>query len=151
MHSPPTKQGLYHPNQEHDACGMGFVVNLDGRKTHEIVQKGIQILINLTNNAIKFTERGHVSLEVAQRYVDARARTEIHIRDTGRGIPPEDKARLFQAFEQIENTTSRRHEGTGLGLYLSQKLSSLLGGTIMCDSEPGRGTTFTVVLPEASS
>jgi signal transduction histidine kinase len=110
-----------------------------------------QILINLTNNAIKFTERGHVSLEVAQRYVDARVRTEIHIRDTGRGIPPEDKARLFQAFEQIENTTSRRHEGTGLGLYLSQKLASLLGGTIMCDSEPGRGTTFTVVLPEASS
>jgi signal transduction histidine kinase len=110
-----------------------------------------QILINLTNNAIKFTERGHVSLEVAQRYVDARARTEIHIRDTGRGIPPEDKARLFQAFEQIENTTSRRHEGTGLGLYLSQKLASLLGGTILCDSEPGRGSTFTVVLPEASS
>src|ERR1700704_673256 len=49
MDSPPTKQGLYHPNQEHDACGMGFVVNLDGRKTHEIVQKGIQILINLTH------------------------------------------------------------------------------------------------------
>src|SRR3984893_18409139 len=49
MHSPPTKQGLYHPNQEHDACGMGFVVNLDGRKTHAIVQKGIQILINLTH------------------------------------------------------------------------------------------------------
>jgi signal transduction histidine kinase len=109
-----------------------------------------QILINLTNNAIKFTERGHVSLDVAQCYVDARARTEIHIRDTGSGIPPEDKARLFQAFEQIENTTSRRHEGTGLGLYLSQKLASLLGGTITCDSEPGRGTTFTVVLPETS-
>src|SRR6202140_1976748 len=49
MDSPPTKQGLYHPNQEHDACGMGFVVNLDGRKTHAIVQKGIQILINLTH------------------------------------------------------------------------------------------------------
>ena len=110
-----------------------------------------QILINLTNNAIKFTERGHVSLDVAQRNVDAGARTEIRIRDTGPGIPPEDEARLFQAFEQIENTTSRRHEGTGLGLYLSQKLASLLGGKITCDSEPGRGTTFTVVLPETSS
>ncbi len=52
---------------------------------------------------------------------------------------PEDKARLFQAFEQIENTISRRHEGTGLGLYLSQKLAALLGGTITCDSEPGKG------------
>ena len=120
-----------------------FVVQTDRRALS-------QILINLTNNAIKFTERGHVSLDVAQRHVDARARTEIHIRDTGPGIPPEDKARLFQAFEQIENTTSRRHEGTGLGLYLSQKLASLLGGTITCDSEPGRGTTFTVVLPETS-
>jgi PAS domain S-box-containing protein len=108
-----------------------------------------QILINLTNNAIKFTERGHVSLNVAQCYVDARARTEIYIRDTGPGIPPGDQARLFQAFKQIENTTSRRHEGTGLGLYLSQKLAALLGGEITCDSEPGRGTTFTVVLPEA--
>jgi PAS domain S-box-containing protein len=120
-----------------------FVVQTDRRALS-------QILINLTNNAIKFTERGHVSLNVAQRNVDARPRTEIHIRDTGPGIPPEHKARLFQAFEQIENTMSRRHEGTGLGLYLSQKLASLLGGKITCDSEPGKGTTFTVVLPEAS-
>ena len=49
MHYPPEAQGLYHPSHEHDACGMGFVVNLDGRKTHEIVQKGIQVLINLTH------------------------------------------------------------------------------------------------------
>src|SRR4029077_14063459 len=49
MHYPPVEQGLYHPSHEHDACGMGFVVNLDGRKTHEIVQKGIQVLINLTH------------------------------------------------------------------------------------------------------
>jgi protein-histidine pros-kinase len=109
-----------------------------------------QILINLTNNAIKFTEKGHVSLDVARRDGDGRARTEIRIRDTGAGILPEDKARLFQAFEQIESTASRRHEGTGLGLYLSQKLAALLGGKITCDSERGRGTTFTVVLPETS-
>jgi PAS domain S-box-containing protein len=109
-----------------------------------------QILLNLTNNAIKFTETGRVSLDVSQRHVGGQARTEIRIRDTGAGIPPEDKARLFQAFEQIESTTSRRHEGTGLGLYLSQKLASLLGGTITCDSELGSGSTFTVVLPETS-
>jgi PAS domain S-box-containing protein len=109
-----------------------------------------QILLNLTNNAIKFTEAGRVSLDVAQRLVDGKARTEIRIRDTGAGIPPEAKARLFQAFEQIESTTSRRHEGTGLGLYLSQKLASLLGGAITCDSALGRGSTFTVVLPGTS-
>src|SRR5271169_6494511 len=49
MHLPPDKQGLYHPSHEHDACGMGFVVNLDGHKSHEIIQKGIQVLINLTH------------------------------------------------------------------------------------------------------
>jgi PAS domain S-box-containing protein len=109
-----------------------------------------QILINLTNNAIKFTESGRVSLDVAQRRIEGQARIEISIRDTGAGISPEDKARLFQAFEQIERTISRRHEGTGLGLYLSQKLAALLGGTITCDSELGRGSTFTVVLPGTS-
>ena len=109
-----------------------------------------QILINLTNNAIKFTESGRVSLDVAQRRIEGQARIEISIRDTGAGISPEDKARLFQAFEQIEDTISRRHEGTGLGLYLSQKLAALLGGTITCDSELGRGSTFTVVLPGTS-
>src|SRR5688572_8361810 len=109
-----------------------------------------QILINLTNNAIKFTERGRVSLDVARRHAEGQARIEISIRDTGTGISPEDKARLFQAFEQIESMSSRRHEGTGLGLYLSQKLAALLGGTITCDSELGQGSTFTVVLPETS-
>jgi PAS domain S-box-containing protein len=117
-----------------------FVVQTDRRALG-------QILINLANNAIKFTERGYVRLDVAQRQVDGQARTEIRISDTGAGISSEDKARLFQAFEQIESTTSRRHEGTGLGLYLSQKLASLLGGKITCDSELGRGSTFTIVLP----
>jgi signal transduction histidine kinase len=87
---------------------------------------------------------------VARRQSEGQARIEISIRDTGAGISPEDKARLFQAFEQIDSTTSRRLEGTGLGLYLSQKLASLLGGTITCDSELGRGSTFTVRLPETS-
>jgi PAS domain S-box-containing protein len=109
-----------------------------------------QILINLTNNAIKFTERGQVSLHVAHRHRDGRGCTEICIADTGPGISPEDKARLFQAFEQIVSPVSRHQEGTGLGLYLSQKLASLLGGTITCDSALGKGTAFTFVLPGPS-
>jgi signal transduction histidine kinase len=107
-----------------------------------------QIVINLTNNAIKFTEKGKIRLEVAHARGDGRGRVEISITDTGLGIRPEDKARLFQAFEQLETTSARRHEGTGLGLHLSQKLATLLGGHITLDSEAGKGSTFTIVIPE---
>ena len=108
-----------------------------------------QIVINLTNNAIKFTERGHVRIAVARtRDGDARGGTEICVSDTGAGIRPEDKARLFHAFEQLESTSARRHEGTGLGLHLSQKLAALLGGHITFESEHGKGSTFTLVLPD---
>ena len=67
------------------------------------------------------------------------------------GIRPEDKAKLFQAFEQLETTTHRRHDGTGLGLHLSQKLASLLGGYITFDSDHGKGSAFTLVLPEKAA
>jgi len=110
-----------------------------------------QIIINLANNAIKFTERGRVSLEVARQRRNGQAFAEISVVDTGAGIRPEDQARLFQAFEQLETTSSRRHEGTGLGLHLSLKLATLLGGHITLESEHGRGSTFTVVLPEKAA
>lgn len=101
-----------------------------------------QILLNLTNNAIKFTQRGHVLLvlKTDQRQV------EISVSDTGAGIRPEDQPRLFQAFEQINPTSTRRHEGTGLGLYLSQKLARLLGGQITFQSKHGEGSIFTLIL-----
>jgi PAS domain S-box-containing protein len=107
-----------------------------------------QIIINLANNAIKFTDKGGIRLEVGERRVNGHSNTEINVVDTGTGIRPEDKARLFQAFQQLESTASRRHEGTGLGLHLSQKLASLIGGHITFESEYGRGSTFTLVLPE---
>jgi protein-histidine pros-kinase len=106
-----------------------------------------QIVINLTNNAIKFTDRGAVRLKLAHDLRNGRASTGISVIDTGAGIRPEDKAKLFQAFEQLEATSARRHEGTGLGLHLSQKLATLLGGHITFESELGHGSTFTVVLP----
>ena len=107
-----------------------------------------QIVINLANNAIKFTDAGTVRLACERRRHDGQPTTEISVIDTGAGIRPEDKARLFQAFEQLESTAARRHEGTGLGLHLSQKLATLLGGHITFDSEFGRGSTFTVILPD---
>jgi PAS domain S-box-containing protein len=110
-----------------------------------------QIIINLTNNAIKFTDRGRVRLEVADHVRNGHASTEISVLDTGAGIRPEDKAKLFQAFEQLEATSARRHEGTGLGLHLSQKLATLLGGHITFESELGKGSKFTVVLPRKTA
>ncbi len=107
-----------------------------------------QILINLTNNAIKFTEQGSVRLELGQRQADGQLLTEISITDTGIGIRPEDQVKLFQAFIQAEASSRRRHEGTGLGLHLSQKLAQLLGGQVTCQSEYGKGSTFRLVLTE---
>jgi signal transduction histidine kinase len=107
-----------------------------------------QIIINLTNNAIKFTERGQVRLALGQRWDNRQQLTEISVVDTGIGIRAEDQAKLFEAFSQVDVSAARRHEGTGLGLYLSQKLATLLRGSIGFVSEHGRGSTFTITLPE---
>jgi len=109
-----------------------------------------QILLNLTNNAIKFTEMGSVHIKLRQR-ANGKAdklETEFSIIDTGVGIRPEEQTRLFQAFEQLSASNLRRHEGTGLGLYLSQKLATLLGGRIEIDSTYGQGSIFRLVIPE---
>jgi len=107
-----------------------------------------QIIINLSNNAIKFTEQGEVRLELAERHADGRRLMEIKVVDTGVGIRAEDQAKLFQAFEQVDPSGVYRHEGTGLGLHLSQKLADLLGGHITFVSEYGKGSTFTLGIPE---
>jgi len=105
-----------------------------------------QILINLANNAIKFTERGSVRLELSQHREGERTRTEFTIADTGVGIRAEDQAKLFQAFAQVGGRP--RTEGTGLGLHLSQKLAELLAGQITIQSELGHGSRFTLVLSD---
>ncbi|HJV02394.1 MAG TPA: PAS domain S-box protein [Burkholderiaceae bacterium] len=106
-----------------------------------------QILMNLINNAIKFTVRGEVRVGLAVAMRDGEARAEISVRDTGPGIAPGQQGRLFQAFAQLDANTAREHEGTGLGLHLSQKLAGLLHGQIEFESEYGVGSTFTLVLP----
>jgi protein-histidine pros-kinase len=105
-----------------------------------------QIMINLINNAIKFTEAGSVMITLGRRKVDDGALVEFSVTDTGVGIREEDRGKLFQAFSQLDSSSTRRYEGTGLGLYLSQKLAALLGGSIVVNSEVGKGSTFTLLL-----
>ena len=106
----------------------------------------MQILVNLLSNAVKFTpEGGAVALEVAGDR--AGGQVSFTVRDTGIGISPEDLARLFQPFVQLDSRLSRNYSGTGLGLALVKRLTTLLGGKYAVDSEPGVGSRFTVVLP----
>jgi PAS domain S-box-containing protein len=107
-----------------------------------------QILINLTNNAIKFTEQGEVRLEAARGGDAGAPAILISVVDTGIGIRQEDQARLFEAFGKIARGGVKSAESTGLGLHLSRKLAELLGGKISLSSSYGSGSRFTLSLPE---
>jgi len=109
-----------------------------------------QILINLTSNAIKYTDSGSVSLRVGSCQWNDRPAVDFRVSDTGIGIRPEDMDRLFAAFEQLDLSNTRRHDGTGLGLFLSQNLTRLLGGVLSVSSVPGAGSTFMLTLPRES-
>jgi two-component system sensor histidine kinase/response regulator len=108
-----------------------------------------QILTNLVNNAVKFTEQGEVrlSIELLER-TGEKVQLRCSVRDTGLGMTPEQSARLFQPFTQADMSTTRTHGGTGLGLSICRRLVELMGGRIWLESEPGVGTTvyFTVWL-----
>lgn len=106
-----------------------------------------QILINLTNNAIKFTERGEVRLEVTRSGHHDTPMTNISVVDTGIGIPETEQSSLFAAFARLNSGNRRATEGTGLGLHLSQKLAELLGGAISLQSSCHQGSRFTLSLP----
>ncbi len=107
-----------------------------------------QILLNLTNNAIKFTERGEVVVAIQSTSVGAgKARLEFSVRDTGIGMTEEHMARMFTAFTQADGSISRKYGGTGLGLSISKQLVDLMGGEISVQSKLGVGSTFTFSLP----
>lgn len=108
-----------------------------------------QILLNLIQNAFKFTEVGSVQLRVSPGSpdLDRPASVRFTVRDTGPGIPEADLSRLFRPFSQLEDVHSRRHKGTGLGLYISRRLATMLGGRIEVVSRPGDGSQFTLVVP----
>ena len=117
-----------------------IVIVTDRRALH-------QILLNLANNAIKYTERGSVRIEAAQEPGPWSRGVSVRVIDTGVGIREEDQARLFQTFEQLDTSSTRRFQGVGLGLHLSLRLATLLGATLRCQSTFGEGSTFVLSVP----
>jgi signal transduction histidine kinase len=107
-----------------------------------------QVLLNLLSNAVKFTpEGGRISLKA----VLTDGSVEISVSDTGIGIAPEDQDAIFEEFRQVGSDEARKQEGTGLGLTLAKKFVELHGGRIWVESQVGKGSTFTFILPVRSS
>lgn len=119
-------------------CGEGLPEFYSDRK------RVLQVMINLANNAVKFTERGGVTVRAE---AEGPERVKISVTDTGIGIKKENLGRLFEAFRQIDGSARRVFEGTGLGLHLVRKLVAMLGGSVEVSSEFGVGSVFTVHLP----
>ncbi|SHM49919.1 response regulator [Rhodanobacter sp. OK091] len=129
--------------------GLPAVLRTDGSKLEQVAN-------NLISNAFKFTAKGAVSLRIGRPDSDTdipeillgQPLIAITVSDTGIGIPPDKFQRVFNAFEQVDAGTSRQFGGTGLGLAISRRMTQLLGGDIVLRSESGRGSCFTLLLPE---
>lgn len=128
--------------------GIDLIYQLDSAIPQEIVGDCVrlkQVMINLIGNAIKFTVKGEVFLDIKLlQKKEHDLQLSFHIHDTGIGIPKEKIERLFQAFMQVDSSTTRKYGGTGLGLAISKRLVELMGGNISVESELGKGTTFSI-------
>jgi PAS domain S-box-containing protein len=126
--------------------GLEFVIDVDSRVPARMVGDPLrlgQVLINLCNNAVKFTEHGEVAIAIhAIDETDHDVLLYCTVRDTGIGMSPEQQTRLFQNFSQVDNSVTRKFGGTGLGLSISKKMAELMGGGVGVDSEPDIGSTF---------
>lgn len=135
---------LFQPIAEARGLDFNIAVAEDAPEIVETDRQRLeQILKNLLSNAFKFTEKGGVRLSVTPQGEGV----AFAVKDTGIGISPEHQSGVFEAFQQADGTISRRYGGTGLGLSISRELARLLGGSIALESEPGRGSTFTLTTP----
>jgi signal transduction histidine kinase/CheY-like chemotaxis protein len=145
-----------------DQKGLGFTVSLGTDLPQSLrtdPQRLQQVLKNLLSNAFKFTGSGRVDLHISrvdgqhmrfdsERLQRARGVIAFRVVDSGIGIPKDKQKLIFEAFQQADDTTSRRYGGTGLGLSISLAMTRLLGGELHVDSQPGQGSAFTLYLPE---
>jgi signal transduction histidine kinase len=106
-----------------------------------------QALLNLMSNANKFTEKGTITIDARQGQENGDDWIRLAVTDTGIGMTPEQMGKLFQEFSQASSTTASKYGGTGLGLAISRRFCQMMGGDITVESEPGRGSTFTIRLP----
>jgi signal transduction histidine kinase len=118
------------------------VLNSDDEKLKAVIQ-------NLINNALKFTDEGSISIS-AREILEERA-IEIKVADTGMGIPKEQMETIFGMFQQVDSSTTRKHGGIGLGLYIVKTFTELLGGRVSMQSELGKGSVFSVTLPTGAA
>ncbi|MGV3509362.1 MAG: response regulator [Sphingobacteriaceae bacterium] len=130
--------------------GLDLLYQIDQKIPTQIVGDGLrvrQIMINLISNALKFTHKGEVFLNVTlSNSVNDEIEITFDVKDTGIGIPEEKLSRLFKAFSQVDSSTTRKYGGTGLGLVISERLAELMGGKIWVQSEVGAGTTFSFTI-----
>jgi signal transduction histidine kinase len=132
-----------------DAKGVALVVDLNDCPTKMQGDEGRirQIVTNLMSNAMKFTEKGKVELSAQIIGENDNRSVEISVRDSGIGIAPEWHESIFELFQQVDGGTTRKYGGTGLGLAICRNLARAMGGDIDVDSQPRRGSTFTITLP----
>ena len=139
-------RNIFEPLAKQRGITLKFTVVKDIPSTLETDRQRLeQVLKNLLSNALKFTEKGTVGLEITQA---GAGHTAFAVTDTGIGIATEQQQAIFDAFKQADGTISRKFGGTGLGLSISRELARLLGGRITLESTPGQGSRFTVILPE---
>ncbi len=127
--------------------GLQFVIDIDKKAPALIETDKLrleQIIRNLISNSMKFTSQGSVSLIIRS---EQNSQISFAVKDTGIGIAKEKQALIFEAFQQADGSTRRKYGGTGLGLSISRELAKLLGGTLKLESEPGKGSCFTVIIP----
>jgi signal transduction histidine kinase len=134
---------IVEPLAEGKRLAFSYHVPDDAIRMTSDIDKVRQILVNLAGNAVKFTDSGEVRLELDRRDNEVC----FTVRDTGIGIAKRDLDRLFKPFSQLDTGLTRRHGGTGLGLYISRSLAELLGGRIEVDSVVGKGSVFRLLLP----
>jgi signal transduction histidine kinase/CheY-like chemotaxis protein/HPt (histidine-containing phosphotransfer) domain-containing protein len=129
-----------------------FFTNIDGNIPNSLIGDEVrlrQIVLNLLSNAVKYSNKGHIGLSItAEKWEAGQVWLNITVTDTGKGIKPEDQARLFGDYVQVDTRKNRGIEGAGLGLAITRRLCRIMGGDITVESEYGAGSAFTVIIPQ---